>query len=105
MEKTDEQLHYQSMHRFVELANTLTKEDIPDRVVAAGLMTAACEYATFMAVGNGGTLDEDGINRVTEIYKKHLTFCQESRKENARKSSEEKTSETEDETGAAPEDS
>ena len=105
MEKTDEQLHYESMHRFVELANTLTKDGMPNRVVAAGLMTASCVYTTFMEVGNQGTLDEAGIDRITDGYRKHLIFTQESREENARTSAEEKAGETQDETVITPEDS
>lgn len=81
MDKSDEELHYDSMLRFVKLANELTKEGIPNRVAAAGLMSASCVYATYIEVGNNGTLNESGIERIAAAYKKQLELTQQSRKE------------------------
>ena len=104
MQKTEEELHYDSMNSFVELANKLAAEGMPRRVVAAGLMTASCVYSTYLEVGNDGILDEAGVDRVADGYKKHLLFTQNSRKEKARQSSEEKVSETVDKNLNSPQD-
>ena len=104
MPKTDEELHHDSMQRFIELANKLASEDMPPRVVAAGLMTASCVYSTYLEVGNDASLDEAGVDKIADGYKKHLVFTQKSRQENAQQSSDEKISETVDSIVSFPED-
>ena len=104
MQKTDEQLHYDAMQRLIELANKLAAEGTPPKVVSAGLMTASCVYATYIEVGNNGSLDEAGVNRIADGYKKHLAHNQKSRRDNAQRPSDEKISDAVDKMVSFPED-
>lgn len=104
MPKTDEELHHECMQRLIELANKMAKEGMPPRVVGAGLMTASCVYSTYLEVGNDASLDEAGVARIAEGYKKHLVFAQKSRQEKARQSSDEKIGKTVDSIVSFPED-
>ena len=105
MKKPDEDLHYASMQRFIALANEMGKEDIPKRVISAALMTASCIYSTYTEVGNEGTLDEAGVNRIAEGYRKHLQHTQKIRNENNQKQKEQKIDETVDKLVSFPEES
>jgi hypothetical protein len=78
MAKTDEEFHYECTRRFIELANEMSKEKIPNRVISASLMSGSCFYATYLEVGNKSTLNELGINLITEGYKKQLELTQKS---------------------------
>ena len=104
MPKSDEELHHESMQHFIELANKMANEGMPRRVVSAGLMTASCVYATYLEVGNADSLDEAGIDRIADGYKKHLVFTQESRQKKAQQSPDEKIDETVDRIVSFPED-
>jgi len=94
MKKTDEELHYDSMLRFVALANELAKEGVPKKVVSAGLMTASTVYATYAAVGNKGTLNESRVNKIAESYKKQLEHTQKIRQERQQEKAEQKIDDT-----------
>lgn len=104
MQKTDDQLHYDAMQRLVELANKLAAEGMPPRVVSAGLMTASCVYATYIEVGNSGSLDEAGVDRIANGYRKHLAHNQKNRQENAQRSADEKIDDAVDRIVSFPED-
>ena len=102
MKKSDEELHYDSMLRFVALANELAKEGAPKKVVSAGLMTASTVYATYAAVGNKGTLNEGRVNKIAESYKKQLEHTQKIRKEGQKERAEQKVEETVEQSLSSP---
>jgi len=71
----------QATNRLIELANQLHHEGIDRQVVSSALMGASAIYATYTAAGNDGFLRDSGIDRVTEVYRKHLAFIQTKKQE------------------------
>lgn len=71
-----EKQHQHCTNRFIELANQLKDENIDPALVSGALMTASGIYATFVAVGNDGTLQESGVEKVTGLYRRTLEHYQ-----------------------------
>lgn len=94
MTKSDDQLHYECMHRFIELANKIKNEGVSNHVVSAGLITASCAFATFTAIGNSGRLNESAINRISEGYRQQLERLQEQREQGDKKREQNEISKT-----------
>lgn len=63
----------QVLGRFVNLANELKEEGKPIEMINAALILASCTYATYTAAGNEGYLKEDGIRKISEVYRQNLT--------------------------------
>jgi len=104
MTKSDEELHYECMHRFVELANEMTKEGISKQVVSAGLMTSSGVFSTYEILGNSGQLNEARINTLSERYRTQLTRVQAQRGKSDEKQSDQKISDTVERIVSFPED-
>ena len=68
------------IQRFVELANTMQREKIPQGVISTALMTASGIYATFVAAGNEGGLTESGMDKITAAYRGQLEQVQAAKK-------------------------
>lgn len=75
-----EKQHQYCTNRFIELANKLKDEKIDPALVSGALMTASGIYATFVAAGNNGTLEESGIEKVTAVYRRTLEHYQRVKK-------------------------
>ena len=71
-----EKQHQYCTNRFIELANQLKDEKIDPALVSGALMTASAIYATYVAVGNDGTLQESGVDKVTDLYRRTLEHYQ-----------------------------
>lgn len=71
-----EKQHQYCTNRFIELANQLKDEKIDPALVSGALMTASGIYATFVAVGNDGALQESGVEKVTDLYRRTLEHYQ-----------------------------
>jgi hypothetical protein len=82
MEKTDGDLHRETLNRFIELANVIKDEGIAPRIVSASLMTASAVYATFVAAGNDGGLTDSGMDKVVDAYTGQLRQVQEMKSAN-----------------------
>ena len=81
MAKTDKEIHQESMQSFIKLANELAEQGASKYAISAGLMTASCVYATFIAVGNKGVLSDEALRVISEGYKNQLEAIQKGRKE------------------------
>lgn len=68
------------IERFVTLANTMQRENVPKGVISAALMTASGIYATYVAAGNEGGLTESGMDKVVAAYRDQLQQVQELKK-------------------------
>jgi hypothetical protein len=74
--------HNKATNEFIQMANRMANEEGLDvNMISAALMAASGVYATFMAAGNKGFLAPSGIERVTEIYKRNLSYIQDRKKE------------------------
>lgn len=74
------ELHHQLMNQFVDLANSMKDEGHDINLISAALMASSALYATYSSSGNEGYLHESGIDKVAEIYKKHLAYVQQAKK-------------------------
>jgi hypothetical protein len=72
--------HKYCTNKFIELANQLKDEKIDPRVVSGALMTASGVYATYIAAGNKGALQQSGVEKVVAMYQRTLEHIQESKK-------------------------
>jgi hypothetical protein len=70
----------QVLGRFINLANELKEEGKPVEMINAGLILASCTYATYTAAGNEGYLKEDGVKKISEVYRQNLTSLQTAKK-------------------------
>ena len=73
----DSEKHMYCTNKFIELANELRKEDIEIIMVSGSLMTASCIYATYASAGNDGALEESGVDKVVQIYRRPLEHHQD----------------------------
>ncbi len=76
-----EEKHKYCTNRLIALANELKDEDIEPTLVSGALMTASAVYATFVAAGNEGGLEEPGIDKVVTLYRRTLEHYQSVRKQ------------------------
>jgi hypothetical protein len=70
----------QVLGRFVNLANELKEEGKPVEMINAALILASCTYATYTAAGNEGYLKEDGVKKISEVYRQNLASLQTAKK-------------------------
>lgn len=74
--------HNQATNEFIELANQMVNDRGFDRsLVSAAMMAASGVYATFVAAGNQGFLADNGVEKVTTMYKNNLAYIQQRKKE------------------------
>lgn len=104
MAKTEQELHHETMQRFIRFANEMKDEGLSKKIIAAGLMTADCIYATYGAVGNRGLLDDAGIDKITNAYRQQLVDLRRIRKENNNARAEQKIKDTAERMVSFPED-
>jgi hypothetical protein len=83
MTKSDRKIHEECVDRFVDLANTLKDEGIDIKVVSHGLMSASCVYTTFTLSGNEGGLNQSGVEKVADVYKRELGRIQRIKKDSS----------------------
>ncbi len=69
------------IEKFTALANEIRAEGQPVEMVSTALMLASCNYSTYIAAGNAGYLEESGIDKLSESYKRNLTQLQAMRKQ------------------------
>ncbi|WP_439101052.1 DUF3144 domain-containing protein [Congregibacter sp.] len=79
--ETEAQMHDKCMRRFVELANAMKDEGVPVNVVSWSLMSASGIYATYSVAGNKGGLNQSGVDKVADTFKKNLANIQALKKE------------------------
>ena len=72
--------HKYCTNKFIELANELKDEKIDPRLVSGALMTASGVYATYIAAGNKGALQQSGVEKIVAMYQRTLEQIQESKK-------------------------
>lgn len=72
--------HKYCTNKFIELANELKDEKIDPRLVSGALMTASGVYATYIAAGNKGALQQSGVEKIVAMYQRTLEHIQESKK-------------------------
>jgi len=67
--------------RFIDLANSMKDEELPTKVISAGLMSASTVYVTYVLAGNEGVLNPKGMDEVVNTYRQALTRFQDSKRE------------------------
>ncbi len=77
--------HQECTTKFIELANSMTKEGLSSGLVSAALMSASCVYATFTVAGNDGGLNPSGVKKVVDTYERNLKELQALKKKQAGK--------------------
>jgi hypothetical protein len=77
----DRKNHDMATHRFIDLANEMQNEGLDINLVSAALMASSGIYATYVAAGNNGALQQSGIDKVVEIYRNNLEHIQKRKKE------------------------
>jgi len=73
---SDAEQHLYCTNKFIELANELKGETIDTTLVSGALMTASAIYATYVAAGNSGALEESGLEKVLAMYRRTLEHHQ-----------------------------
>jgi hypothetical protein len=77
---SENEIHQAVMQKFIDLANTIKDEGTPTRVVASSMMTASCIYTTYAVAGNGGGLNDSGVDKFTDAYRRQLQTVQDTRR-------------------------
>ena len=72
----DQEKHRYCTNKFIELANQLKDEKIDPALVSGALMTASGVYATFVAAGNEGALEQSDVDKVVAVYRRTLEHHQ-----------------------------
>jgi len=67
--------------KFIDLANSMKEEELPTKLISAGLMTASTVYVTYVLAGNEGVLNQKGIDEVVYTYRQQLMRFQDSKRE------------------------
>ncbi len=86
MSKSDDELHHESINRFIALANEIAGEEVSKPLVSDAMISASAVYATFVAAGeagNRGVLNEDGVQAMTELFRQRLEQVQAARRAEA----------------------
>ena len=86
--------YFELIDRFIQTANGLKDEGKDINLIANAVMEASIIYATFVAAGNQGYLNDSGINKLVGAYRHVANRVQKSRKEAAEKARTEAASET-----------
>lgn len=72
--------HNKLTNEFVALANSMKDQGHDIKLISAALMASSAIYATYSTSGNEGYLHDSGIDKVADIYKKHLAYVQLAKK-------------------------
>lgn len=75
-EQNPNELHDACNQRFIELANTLKDEGVPVNVISWALMSACGTYATYSVVGNEGSLNPSGVDKISDAFRQNLLTLQ-----------------------------
>ncbi|MEA3277363.1 MAG: DUF3144 domain-containing protein [Pseudomonadota bacterium] len=78
--KVPEKDYEELVSRFIGLANEMKNENKDVNLIANSLMEASCVYVTYVAAGNEGYLQDSGITKLLEAYRKILTKVQARKK-------------------------
>lgn len=73
--------HHRLTGLFIEMCNTAAQETENPNIVAAAIMTAAANYASYVTTGNAGYLSEKGMDDVTSRFRANLEILQKIKKE------------------------
>lgn len=73
----DAEKHSYCTNKFIELANEFKGEGIDVTLISGALMTASGVYATYVATGNEGALEDSGIDKVVALYRRTLEHHQD----------------------------
>ena len=73
---SESEQHKLATNKFIDLANELKNDGIDPAMVSGALMTASSIYATYVAAGNNGALEESGIDKVVDLYRRTLVHFQ-----------------------------
>lgn len=82
---SDRETHNECTTRFIDLANQMAAEGKDPQLVSAALMAASGIYVTFVAAGNEGGLEEGGVEKVVELYRRNLQHIQERKRQELEK--------------------
>ncbi|MDX1381224.1 MAG: DUF3144 domain-containing protein [Xanthomonadales bacterium] len=82
---SDRESHNECTTRFIDLANQLAAEGKDPQLVSAALMAASGIYVTFVAAGNEGGLEEAGVEKVVDLYRRNLEHIQKRKREELEK--------------------
>ena len=104
MEKNDEKALYENMQRFVQLANELIQSGVKPQTVSAAMMTASCVCATQVTLGSKGSLNDTGVNAISELYKNRLQTVQKRRQAAHAREAQDRLKQTVDDIVSFPED-
>ncbi len=77
---SDRKDHNLCTHKFIDLANEMTKEGFDPQLVSAALMAASGIYVTYLTAGNAGGLQPSGVDKVVLMYRRNLEHIQERKK-------------------------
>lgn len=66
--------------RFINVANEMKDGGEEIEVINSALMLASGIYATYSTVGNESYLQESGVEKVTEVFKRNLASLQQIKK-------------------------
>lgn len=78
---SENETHLACVNRFITLANQMKDEGIAPNLVGGSLMTAAGVYASYVAGGNEGGLNESGIEKIATIFKRELERVEQVKKD------------------------
>jgi len=67
--------------RFIELANKMKDEGMAPGEVSNALMSVSGIYATYAIAGNDAALNEEGVEKLAQIYKERLGHIQRNKKD------------------------
>lgn len=73
---SESEQHKMATNRFIDLANELKNEGLDPALISGALMTASSIYATYVAAGNDGALEETGVDKVVDLYRRTLVHFQ-----------------------------
>jgi len=82
-EKNTLKHHSELTNQFIALANKMKDDGDETAIISAALMASSAIYATYATAGNDGYLQPAGIDKVTDVYKKHLAYTQQFKKAEA----------------------
>lgn len=68
------------MPKFIDLANQLKDEGHRIDWINSALQMASATYTTYLTAGNQGYLNEGGIEKLTQVYRKNLELVQQMKK-------------------------
>ena len=75
--QNDQERHNHCTIQFINLANALREQqDFSPQLVSAGLMAASGIYATYVAAGNQGGLEQSCVDKVVKHYRETLEHIQ-----------------------------